>query len=281
LVHGFWHGSWCWSTVAEQLAARGIPSVPVDLEGHGLRGPTPRARWTRPFDAAAFATEPSPVAAVTASSSAATLVRQLRAIGAGQPCLVVAHSMGGVVASLAAELAPELVAGLVYVAAYTPVNGLPAAFYNACPENTGEKVNRLITGDPAVVGAVRIDTGDPDRRDQIKETLYNDVDDGTASAATALLSTDGPLGIPIEDLNVTERRFGSIPHTYVVCRQDNVLPIALQHLFIKEIDAVSTIPAIVTELDSSHSPFLSQPAALVEVIAAAEERDRTACSPGR
>ncbi|MGW7380602.1 alpha/beta fold hydrolase [Streptomyces sp. NPDC054794] len=38
LVHGFWHGSWCWSLVAEQLAARGIASVAVDLDGHGLKG---------------------------------------------------------------------------------------------------------------------------------------------------------------------------------------------------------------------------------------------------
>ncbi|AJC53177.1 alpha/beta fold hydrolase [Streptomyces sp. 769] len=35
LVHGFWHGSWCWSRVVEQLAARGVTSVALDLEGHG------------------------------------------------------------------------------------------------------------------------------------------------------------------------------------------------------------------------------------------------------
>ncbi|MFG2793767.1 alpha/beta fold hydrolase [Streptomyces sp. NPDC048419] len=61
LVHGFWHGSWCWSLVSEQLASRGVASVAVDLDGHGLKsrapdpdgsgrstpGPSPRSlrRW--------------------------------------------------------------------------------------------------------------------------------------------------------------------------------------------------------------------------------------------
>jgi pimeloyl-ACP methyl ester carboxylesterase len=53
LVHGFWHGPWCWSLVTEELAARGIPSVAVDLDGHGLKSRSPSSRWERPFDPAA------------------------------------------------------------------------------------------------------------------------------------------------------------------------------------------------------------------------------------
>ncbi|MGW7293443.1 alpha/beta hydrolase [Streptomyces xiamenensis] len=267
LVHGFWHGSWCWNPVVEELAGRGILSVAVDLDGHGLRGPAPRARRARPFDAQAFATEPSPVRTVTASSAAASLADRIRTIGAGRPCLVVAHSMGGVVATALAELAPELVGGLVYVAALAPVNGVPAAFYSTCPENAGEKLLRLVAADPAVVGAARIDFDDPQRRDQIKEAFYDDVDDRTADAAIALLSSDGPVGIPAEELTVTAQRYGSVPHAYVTCARDNALPLALHHRFIKEIDAVSDSPTAVTELDSSHSPFLSQPAALADAIA--------------
>ncbi|MFD9892862.1 alpha/beta fold hydrolase [Amycolatopsis sp. NPDC059027] len=267
LVHGFWHGSWCWSPVAEQLAARGIQSVAVDLEGHGLRGPAPRARWARPFDAEAFATEPSPVASVTASSAAADLADRIRAIGAGRPCLVVAHSAGGVVATALAELAPELVGGLVYVAALAPVNGMSAWSYLGSPEAAGEKLSPLLVADPAVIGAARVDFHDPDRRDQIKEVFYGDVDDRTADAAISMLTPDGPAGIPREELTVTAERYGSIPHSYVTCTQDYAIAPTLQQRFIKEIDAVSASPTVVTELDSSHSPFLSQPAVLAELIA--------------
>ncbi|WP_329141381.1 hypothetical protein OG552_00510 [Streptomyces sp. NBC_01476] len=68
---------------------------------HGLWGRAPRAQRARPFDAEAFATEPSPVLAV---------------------------------ATAPAERAPELVSGLVHVSALAPVNGVSAAFYSTCPE---------------------------------------------------------------------------------------------------------------------------------------------------
>lgn len=222
------------------------------------------------MDAAAFATEPSPVRDVTASSAAAILVDQLGRIGGGLPCLVVAHSMGGVVATAAAELAPERVAGLVYVTAYAPVAGRPAGAYLAAPEGAGGLVHRLVVGDPNAIGAIRVDVGDADAHGAIREAFYNDVDTDTADAAIALLNTDAPMGIPAETLTVTEPRFGSIPHSYVLCTRDNALPVALQRRFVKEIDAVSARPTAVIELDSSHSPFLSRPTALAEVIATAE-----------
>ncbi|MEV5575963.1 alpha/beta hydrolase [Spirillospora sp. NPDC052269] len=267
LVHGSWHGAWCWTPVIEELAGRGVRPVAVDLDGHGLRSRSPRARWARPRDAAAFAVEPSPVADVTASSAAATLVGRIRRIGGGRPCLLVAHSMGGVVATAAAELAPELVAGLLYVAALAPVAGLPAGVYNTAPENAGELLNRLLMADHMAIGAVRIDPGDPEQHEMFRETFYADVDADTAAAAIAMLNSDAPLGIPVETLTVTASRYGSLPHSYVACLRDNAVPIALQRRFVKEIDAVSDRPTTVTELDASHSPFLSQPARLAEIIA--------------
>lgn len=269
LVHGFLHGSWCWSPVTELLAGRGIPSVAVDLDGHGLKSRSPVSRWGRPFDPAAFATEPSGVAAITATSAASTLTGQLKVIGGGEPCTVVAHSMGGVVATAAAELEPSLFAHLVYVAAFAPVTGKPAAEYFADPENEGSLLPPLLAADPATVGALRFDTGDLTRHAAFRETFYGDVDDATAAAAIRLLGTDAPVGIAAEAFPVTAGRYGSIPHTYVACTKDNAIPVALQWRFIDEINTVSNVPTQVAVLDSSHSPFLSQPAALAAVIARA------------
>ncbi|MEV6636961.1 alpha/beta fold hydrolase [Actinoplanes sp. NPDC051470] len=265
LVHGFWHGTWCWSLVTQELAVRGVPSVAVDLDGHGLKNHSPAARWQRPFDPSAYADEVSAVVAVNASSAAATLVAQLRQIGRGQPCVVVAHSMGGTVATLAAELAPELISELVYLAAFAP-SGRPALAYVFSEENAGELVSPNLIGDPAAIGALRLDTGDAGRRAALREAFYQDVDEGTAEAALTLLGTDGPIGIAAEPIMVTADRFGSIPHTYVVCRQDNALRPALQRRLITEIDALSARPTRVIELDSSHSPFFSQPAVLADSI---------------
>jgi pimeloyl-ACP methyl ester carboxylesterase len=272
LVHGMWHGSWCWSLVTEELAARGLMSVAVDLDGHGLKAGPPRSKWGRPMDAEAFATEPSRVAGVTALSAAATLVEQIRRIGGGRPCLVVAHSMGGVVATAAAEAAPELFAGLVYVSAYAPVSGLPAAAQAMSQENAGVRMDGLIKADPGKIGGLPIDTEDLSQHDLIRTALYNDLDVDTATAAISLLSTDAPAGIAATAFEVTTARYGAIPHAYVMCTRDNMVRPALQHRLIKEIDAVSARPTVVTELDSSHSPFLSQPGALAGFIASLELR---------
>src|SRR5271165_2895827 len=35
LVHGAWHGGWCWGPVQTALAGRGVRAVAVDLPGHG------------------------------------------------------------------------------------------------------------------------------------------------------------------------------------------------------------------------------------------------------
>ncbi|GAA2525967.1 alpha/beta hydrolase [Winogradskya humida] len=266
LVHGMWHGSWCWSRLTGQLAASGVPSIAVDLDGHGLKARSPRSRWSRPFDPAAFATEPAPSAGVTASSAAADLVAQIRLAGNGRPCVVVAHSMGGVVATAAAELAPELFAELVYLAAFAPVSGVPAADYIASPENEGEKVGALLRADPAVVGALRLDPGDPAGHAAARDAFYHDVDEPTAEAAIALLTPDGPAGIPGETFPITPARYGSVPHTYIVCTGDRAVPAALQRRFVEEIDAVSVAPTTVVELATSHSPFLSAPEELAEVI---------------
>jgi pimeloyl-ACP methyl ester carboxylesterase len=181
LVHGFWHGSWCWSLITERLAARGVASVAVDLDGHGLKSRSPRSRWARPFDPSRYAGELSPVAQVTTSSAAATLVEQIRRIGGGRPCVVVAHSMGGAVATAAAEQAPELFARLVYVAGFAPVGGASAAYLTR-PENEGERISRLLVADPAVTGALRIDPSE-DHRQAVRDAFCSDVDPATADGS--------------------------------------------------------------------------------------------------
>lgn len=86
----------------------------------------------------------------------------------------------------------------------------------------------LLVGDPAETGALRLDTGDDDRRRVLREVCYDDVDEVTAAAAMSLLTPDGPVGIPGETLTVTAERYGTIPHTYVVCLRDKAFPVALQ-----------------------------------------------------
>jgi pimeloyl-ACP methyl ester carboxylesterase len=178
--------------------------------------------------------------------------------------VVVAHSMGGTIATAAAERAPSLFAHLVYVTAFAPVAGLPAGAYMAMPECATSKVAELVAADPGQVGALRLSVDD--RPEAVRACFYGDVDRDTAYGAIGLLGPDSPAGFITETVPVTRERYGTVPHSYVVCTEDNALPEPLQRRFIAEIDAVSAAPTGVTEMVSSHSPFLSRPGDLADAV---------------
>jgi pimeloyl-ACP methyl ester carboxylesterase len=267
LVHGAWHGAWAWSLVTPLLARAGRPTLAVDIEGHGLAARLPASALGRPFDAGAFATEPSPHAGVTLASAADGLVRQIRSIG--RPVVLVGHSLFGHVIGAAAERVPDLVERLVYVCAVMARPGADPAGYVQSAENDGERVGALVVADPGVVGAVRLDvrSPDPDYRAALRAALYGDLPSDVADGVIGLLSTDLPLGIPSGATELTAEGWGSIPRTYVRCANDLAIRPALQSRFIAEADAAfPSSPTRVVDLESSHSPFLSLPGRVADAI---------------
>ena len=267
LVHGAWHGSWCWAGIAPQLAAAGRSAVAVDMEGHGLDAVPLASALARPFDAAAFAAERSPHADVTLASAASRLVGQIESVG--RPVVLVAHSMSGHVVSAAAQAVPQLVERLVYVTGFMAASGRPAGGYIQSAENAGELIGPLIAADPVAVGALRLDVGSPDPayRAGLRDALYGDVAPALAEATIRLLSSDCPFGIPIGSTELTREGWGSIPRLYVRCSADRAILPALQTRFIAEADAAfPDNPTRVVDLDTSHSPFLSQPDRVADAI---------------
>ncbi|WP_131736959.1 alpha/beta fold hydrolase [Actinomadura roseirufa] len=268
-VHGFWFGSWCWTEVMGHVASTGRPVHAVDLAGHGLRARRPRCLTSRPFDPDDLATEVSPVSDVHLEQAGDLLVAQIKRLGRGAPITVVAHSMGGAVLTNAAQQAPDLVAHAVYLTAFMPASGVPADVYAGSPENAGGLVSEALRGDPAVIGALRLDLASADAgyRRQLRRAFLGDVDPVTADAALGLLSPDAPLEITRGVTHLTEDGWGAIPRTYVTCAQDMALRPRLQERFITEADAAfPENPTHVVALNSSHSPFLSMPARVAAII---------------
>jgi pimeloyl-ACP methyl ester carboxylesterase len=93
LVHGGFHGAWCWDAVRPQLAA---PSVAVDLPGRGAR--------------------PAPGEHVRVADCVDAVLEDADAAGYDRFVLV-GHSMGGLTITETANRAPDRVVRLVYVAA--------------------------------------------------------------------------------------------------------------------------------------------------------------------
>lgn len=272
LVHGAWHGAWSYERVIPLLARSGHAAIARDLPAHGLNARLPPSFARRPLDAGAFAAEPSPTAATTLDDYADSIIASIEALRAGghEQVVLVGHSMGGVAITAAAERAPQAIAQLVYLAAFMPASGVPGAAYITAPENQGEQVGPLLLADPGAVGALRMDPRSTDAgyRATLKRAFFGDLDDAQFEAAAHLLTPDVPIAPFATPVATTAQRWGSVPRHYIQCLQDQAIRPALQRRFIEEADAF--VPGRATQrhqLDSSHSPFLSQPHALAALLA--------------
>lgn len=273
LVHGSWHGSWCFERLTHLMTEQGFAVITRDLPGSGLNAQFPVSYYARPFDPAAFATEISPVADVTLSDyvrQVTATIDELFDAGSG-PVILVGHSMAGVVLSAVGELLGwEKIDHLVYLTAYMVRNGVPAINYDLA--GAGSLVFSLFLADPTVIGALRVDPNSPDPayRAALRATLYGDVPVTDIPGIANLLTPDQPVDAFVEPVTLTTR-WAAIPRTYITCSADNTIPLAIQQQFIREADL--DFPGTrthVVNLTSSHSAFFSQPAALAQVLAEVE-----------
>lgn len=272
LVHGSWFGSWCYAQLIPLLSAKGITCVAPDLPGHGLDAQFPTSFNVRPLDPNAFGTEPSPLASLTLANYASVVVSAVNNLAAGgfDAITVLGHSMGGIPITVAGETIPKSIAKLIYLSAFMPVTGNPAGAYFSTPQGMQNQLSPLFVADPTVVGALRMDTGSTDMTyiAKMKTAFAADTSDTAFAAVRHLMTPDDPAQPFGVSTGATAANWGSIKRTYIGCSQDNAVTPDLQQLFIGEADKLT--PTNLTDfhsIASSHSPFVSQPQALADLIA--------------
>ena len=230
LVHGAWHGAWCWDKTAEALRAAGHEVTAIDLPGHG--------------------DDPTPPAEVTLQHYVDRIGEALAGID-GQ-AIVVGHSMGGIAITAAGEAFPDKIAKLVYLTAFLPKNGESLLSL----EDRNPK--------PAVPPALVISETEPTallRDDMVVPLFYHDCTESDQQFAMSHLTAQALAPLSTEVV-LTEERFGSIPRVYIECTDDRAISIELQ----RDMHAASGVDSVIS-IDSSHSPFLSMPQALAEHLA--------------
>ncbi|GHJ33514.1 alpha/beta hydrolase [Streptomyces hygroscopicus subsp. sporocinereus] len=266
-VHGAWHSSLHWAATQRALAFRGVASVAVDLPGHGVDAPVPTG-YLRPGQPG-LATERSALADLTMDRITDALLAALAGVRHRfRRVVLVAHSAGGGTASAAAERAPELVDHLVYLSAFVPGGRPRFTDYVSAPENAGA-VHAPRVGDPEVLGAYRINPLSPDP-DEVATLHRAFLGDWPADREGWRLSLhpDEPLASLITPVPVTPARWGRIPRTFIRLTDDLALPLPAQDLMIAEADrAVPDRPTEVLSLPGGHSPFLTRPDQLAELLA--------------
>jgi pimeloyl-ACP methyl ester carboxylesterase len=265
-VHGAWHSSLHWAATQRALALQGVPSVAVDLPGHGVHAPVPTG-YLRPGQPG-FATERSASADLTMDRLVDELVVRLAEVRTRfRRVVLVAHSAGGGPASAAAERAPELVDHIVYLSAFVPAGRPRFADYIDAPENAGA-VHVPRVGNPAEIGALRINPLSPDPAEvaAIHRSFLGDWPAGR-QGWQLLLHPDEPIASLTAPVRVTAARWGRIPRAYVRLTDDLALPVVTQDLMIAEADRVA--PDRKTEvysLPGGHSPFLTRPDELAALL---------------
>jgi pimeloyl-ACP methyl ester carboxylesterase len=218
LVHGAWHGSWCWQRVTPLLEKRGVAVRTVDLPSVGARP-----------------------GSGTDLSADATAVEAVIKDVAG-PILLCGHSYGGMVIS---RVAPERVTRLVYICAFMPLEGESLVSIGG-----GRHAPWIQTLD----GGLTL----PDPL-QTATVFYGDCDALTVEWARGQIRPQS--GTPFDE-PVPHPAWRKIPSTYVVCANDMAMPVEVQrNVFVPR--ATETI-----ELQASHSPFLSQPGAVADLLQA-------------
>jgi pimeloyl-ACP methyl ester carboxylesterase len=231
MVHGAFAGGWVWEPLTEVLEAAGHTVEAPDLPGSG--------------------DDPTPVAELTLDAYADRICAVLDE--RPQPAVVVANSMGGVVATQAVARCPDRAAALVYVAAFVPQDGESLLALTQLPEGEGDQVqaNMVVEGDPPVA------TMPPAAaRNAIFASCSDEV-------MAWVLPRRGPQAvIPFtQPVQLDGFDFEGIPRSYVLCKQDQAIPPPLQR---RMLEAAGCSPVI--ELDTDHAPHLSRTAELAEIL---------------
>jgi pimeloyl-ACP methyl ester carboxylesterase len=218
LVHGSWHGSWCWREVRPLLECRGHRAIPIDLPGHG-------ADRTSPSD-------------ITMAHYVDAVVRA--ATAQREPPIVVVHSMGGLLGSVA-EARPDALAAMVFIAPNLPPSGSTMLSY----------VDEYDPGFPACFVWAGDRRSASISAEGVRQFLYNRC---AATIVDGLLPLFTPEPVaPFEaTLTMTADRFGRVPRYFIETLHDRAVPLRLQ----RATQARVGFRQVFT-LDTDHSPFFS------------------------
>lgn len=196
----------------------------------------------RAIDLPSHGADKTPVKDVTLDLYARAIIEAI-----DTPVTLVGHSMAGYPITAAANLAPEKINKLVYLCAYVPFAG----------KRLGD-MRRMAPSQP-LMEAVQINDDrisfsiDPT---QATEKFYHDVDPVRAAWAVSQLGDQ-----PIDPQETPLTRTNNVPAHYIRCLNDQTIPPAMQ------ITMSSDWPKdTVSEMQTSHSPFLSDPLGLAKLL---------------
>jgi pimeloyl-ACP methyl ester carboxylesterase len=239
LIHGGFHGAWCWSRTIPELERLGHTAIAIDLPGHGQR------RDER-------------------STLADRRGAILEVLERGD--VLVGHSGGALDITIAADSAPEKIGHLIYLAGGLPAEGRTIldllGGQKAAPSSSGERVEHITSKESGLRRIAR-----PNAQGRLEcvdfagvhDIFYHDCDEATARWAFAHF-TPAPIEFLVETISIPNYWKAALPRSYIRCLQDRATVTAQHAVYV---DRLGVEPLTI---DTSHSPFLSRPRELAELM---------------
>jgi pimeloyl-ACP methyl ester carboxylesterase len=225
LIHGGGLDPWVWERMTPLL----------DLPALAVRRAAPGTNLNR----------------LTLDDCAKYIQAEIEAAGL-EKVILVAHSIGGVIAPVVATLLPDRVVQMVFVGATIPPEGRSAMSVFRPSERFGMAVWLRLKG-------WNLTWMDKAIEEDMRKTLCNDMDEATVQQVLSGGNRPEPPAIFYD--RVSRVHMPAVPCTYIKLLQDRgVLPPA------KQDEMAANIGAKVLTLDTGHTAMLSRPQELAQLL---------------
>ena len=226
LLHGAWHGGWCWEQVAGPLRAR----------GHRVTTPTQTGLGERHHLISAD---------LTLETFGQDLINHVLFEGLTDVVLV-GHSFGGNAVSIAAERIPERLAQIIYLDC-TIFQGGARLVDNMSPGKLRERVKSF----EASPDGIAVDPPAPE--------VFGVLDPAQAAWVAARL-TPHPISTMLAPLPITGKPGNGLPARYIACTDPQYHPTERVR------DWAEMLGCAPEQIATGHDAMVTDPDALVEVL---------------
>jgi len=229
LIHGAWEESRAWESIVPTLEQQGHTVNAIDLPGHGRNM--------------------KPVTEMTMQNYIETVVSEIEK--SDQAVILVAHSMTGSVVSQVAELIPEKIVRLVYVAAFLLLD--EGSVLEAMQSDNGEFLPNIVFSEDGSYATLPEET--------LRHAGLHDVDEAVIRQVLPLVVEKQATEPFMAKVSVSDNNFGRVPKTYIRTTLDRVTTPALQDRMIAgwQVETVHN-------LESGHFPAFSVPEKLAALL---------------
>jgi pimeloyl-ACP methyl ester carboxylesterase len=235
LIHGMFHGGWCWDRIERRLRRAGHEVVAPDLAGCG--------------------SDKTPVADVSLDRWVTDVSNLVR--GDSQKAILVGHSRGGLVISQVAERTAPDVAAVVYLTALMLPDGRAAMELPAIMMEEGFDASSVSQG---VGFGMTADGQSMFAQQGLVEVFYSNCSEEDRAFAIPRLGPEA-IAPTMAKLSLTASRWGSLPRIYIETTRDKALPIEAQRAMIAR-----SKPTEVHSLDADHMPIFNDVDRLVALL---------------